>query len=134
MGDSRDANIDGFKPRRIDGKLRFVRDPAEDAVAELSRGHAGGGSFVKRFSMVGGEEGVALEVAEENAAAGFEDSRRAFEDAGEIGGVREILGDGVDNDGVEGFVRYSAEVIGGAVEKFHLRQRVVFLERIDGDF
>ena len=71
MGDSRDANFDGFKPRRIDGKLRFVRDPAEDAVAELSRGHAGGGSFVKRFSMVGGEEGVALEVAEEMRPPGL---------------------------------------------------------------
>lgn len=63
--------------------------------------HVRGCTFAEGVRVVCGEQGVALDVAEEDAAAGFEEFGGAFEDACEVGGVREVLGDGVDDDGVE---------------------------------
>jgi hypothetical protein len=69
--------------------------------AEGAGGCVGGCAFAEGVRVVGGEQGVALDVSEEDAAAGFEEFGGAFEDAGEVGGVGEVLGDGVDDDGVE---------------------------------
>ena len=122
VGEFRDLFRDEVEPSGVEREFGFVGHPAGDAFAELPGGGAVRSPFEKRFRMVGREQGIALEVAEEDPAAGFQDPCRSCEHAGEVGGVREILRHGVDDDRVEVRVRDPAEIIGRAVEKFHLRR------------
>ena len=133
VGESSDLSRDEIEPSGIERELRFVGHAAGDAFAKLSGGCSFRSPLVKRFRVVDFEQRLALKISEENAPARLENARGSFENFDQIGGIREILGDGVNDHRVEMCVRDFTEIIGRTMEKLHLCERVVLFERLDGD-
>jgi hypothetical protein len=107
---------------RVDDELLLAVDVAAHELPQLAGGRRGRAALELHRRVQRLEQRQRPDVAEEDDASRRARAHRAFHDAREILRRGEVLGDRVQDDGVERALGKAVEVVRRAVQQRHLRQ------------